>query len=39
VEATEVRKLAELEGAHWWYRERRHLLAREVAGLTPGVAL
>jgi SAM-dependent methyltransferase len=39
VEATEVRKLAELEGTHWWYRERRHLLAREVSGLTPGVAL
>jgi SAM-dependent methyltransferase len=39
VEATEVRKLAELEGTHWWYRERRHLLAREVRRLTPGVAL
>ena len=39
MEATEVRKLAELEGSHWWYRERRHLLAREVRSLTPGVAL
>ena len=39
MEATEVRKLAELEGTHWWYRERRHLLAREVADLRPGVAL
>jgi hypothetical protein len=36
VEATEVRKLAELEDAHWWYRERRHLLEREVRGLRPG---
>jgi SAM-dependent methyltransferase len=39
VEATEVRKLAELEDEHWWYRERRHLLAREVRGLRPGTAL
>lgn len=39
VEATEVRKLAELEDDHWWYRERRHLLARELQGLTPGTAL
>lgn len=39
MEATEVRKLAELEDAHWWYRERRHLLAREVRGLRPGRAL
>lgn len=39
VEATEVRKLAEVEGRHWWYRERRHLLASAVRGLRPGVAL
>jgi SAM-dependent methyltransferase len=39
VEATEVRKLAELEDKHWWYRERRHLLARELRGVRPGVAL
>jgi SAM-dependent methyltransferase len=39
VEATEVRKLAELEDEHWWYRERRHLLARELRGVRPGTAL
>jgi len=39
VEATEVRKLAALEDEHWWYRERRHLLARELRGLRPGRAL
>ena len=39
MEATEVRKLAELEDEHWWYRERRHLLAGQVRGLRPGVAL
>ena len=39
MEGTEVRKLAALEDAHWWYRERRHLLSRMVAGITPGRAL
>jgi len=39
MEGTEVRKLTELEDRHWWYRERRTLLARAVAGLTPGDAL
>ena len=39
MEGTEVRKLAELEDDHWWYRERRHLLAKAIAGLTPGRAL
>lgn len=39
MEATEVRKLTELEDRHWWYRERRHLLAKAVADLTPGRAL
>jgi SAM-dependent methyltransferase len=39
MEGTEVRKLAELEDDHWWYRERRHLLAKAISGLTPGKAL
>jgi SAM-dependent methyltransferase len=39
VEGTEVRKLAELEDRHWWYRERRALLARAVRDLRPGDAL
>ena len=41
MEATEVRKLVELEDRHWWYRERRALLARELRRLDspPGVAL
>ncbi len=39
VEGTEVRKLAELEDAHWWYRERRHLLAKALTGIAPGDAL
>jgi SAM-dependent methyltransferase len=39
MEGTEVRKLTELEDRHWWYRERRALLARAIHGLRPGVAL
>ncbi len=39
MEGTEVRKLAALEGQHWWYRERRHLLADAIRGLEPGVAI
>ena len=39
MEGTEVRKLARLEGQHWWYRERRHLLAEAIRGLAPGRAI
>jgi SAM-dependent methyltransferase len=39
VEGHEVRKLTALEDTHWWYRERRVLLSRELAGRTPGLAL
>ncbi|WP_270889944.1 class I SAM-dependent methyltransferase [Pedococcus sp. 5OH_020] len=39
MEGTEVRKLAALEDAHWWYRERRHLLGRAITGLAPGTAV
>lgn len=44
MEATEIRKLASLENTHWWYRERRALLARAArrlaaAGRSPGAAL
>jgi SAM-dependent methyltransferase len=35
VEATEIRKLAALEDRHWWYRERRVLLARALRRLRP----
>jgi SAM-dependent methyltransferase len=39
VEGTEVRKLAALEDTHWWYRERRHLLAAALRGISPGRAV
>jgi SAM-dependent methyltransferase len=34
LEATEIRKLAALEDTHWWYRERRALLARALRRLA-----
>lgn len=44
MEATEIRKLAALEDTHWWYRERRTLLARDLhrlaaRGVRPSRAL
>ena len=44
MDVVEIRKLAALEDRHWWYRERRALLARELrrlrrAGVTPGYAV
>ncbi|GIF75171.1 class I SAM-dependent methyltransferase [Asanoa siamensis] len=41
MEATEIRKLAALEDRHWWYAERRALLARSLRalGARPGAAL
>ncbi len=39
MEGTEVRKLAAVEERHWWYRERRRLLAGQLSGVRPGDAL
>ncbi|MEV0144560.1 MULTISPECIES: class I SAM-dependent methyltransferase [unclassified Nonomuraea] len=43
MEATEIRRTVELEDRHWWYRERRAILARELRALRrsgrPGKAL
>ncbi|MFN8081766.1 MAG: class I SAM-dependent methyltransferase [Kineosporiaceae bacterium] len=39
MESHEVRLLTEVEDRHWWYAERRELLRRAVAGMTPGDAL
>jgi SAM-dependent methyltransferase len=40
VETAEVEKLAALEESHWWYKERRALLDRELRRLArPGLAL
>ena len=40
MEAAELRTLAEVEDRHWWYKERRSLLARQLRRLpTPGLPL
>jgi SAM-dependent methyltransferase len=40
MEAAELRTLAAVEDRHWWYRERRALLARELERLPfPGNAI
>src|ERR1700761_976153 len=40
MEAAELQTLVQVEDQHWWYRERRHLLARELRRLAaPGRAL
>jgi SAM-dependent methyltransferase len=40
MEAAELQTLVQVEDRHWWYRERRNLLARELRRLpAPGRAL
>ncbi len=39
MDRSEIHKLARLEGTHWWYRERRHLLASSIRTLPTGRAL
>ena len=40
METAEIEKLTALEESHWWYRERRALLDRELRRLArPGLAL
>jgi len=39
VEGHEVRRLTAVEDRHWWYAERRSILARMISGLEPGDAL
>jgi SAM-dependent methyltransferase len=40
MQSDEIHRMTEIEEHHWWYRERRSLLARELRRLgTPGRAL
>jgi SAM-dependent methyltransferase len=40
MEAAELRTLVEVEDRHWWYRERRNIIARELRRIpAPGLAL
>lgn len=34
-----IRTTIDLEDRHWWFRERRHLIAKELQRLAPGRAL
>jgi SAM-dependent methyltransferase len=35
----QIENMAALEYSHWWFRERRHLIAQAIDGLAPGRAL
>jgi SAM-dependent methyltransferase len=40
MQAAEIRRLTAVEERHWWYKERRAILGRELSRLpAPGVAL
>jgi SAM-dependent methyltransferase len=40
VDPAEIRQLADVEDRHWWYKERRAILAQELKRLpSPGLAL
>ena len=35
----QIENMANLEDDHWWFRERRHLIARAIEGMAPARAL
>lgn len=39
MDPVEIAKMAEIEETHWWFRERRTLIAREIRDWSPGRAL
>ncbi|MFJ5925632.1 class I SAM-dependent methyltransferase [Kitasatospora sp. NPDC092948] len=40
MQATEIRRMTEIEDRHWWFQQKRQLLARELRRIgTPGRAL
>jgi SAM-dependent methyltransferase len=39
VEAADIRLSADVEERHWWYRERRRIIAAELRRLRPGRAI
>lgn len=39
MEPAQIENMARLEDEHWWFRERRHLIATAIAGLPPSRAL
>jgi SAM-dependent methyltransferase len=39
VDLEAIKTTVDLEDRHWWFKERRHLIAQELRGLRPGRAL
>lgn len=39
VDVEAIKTTVDLEDRHWWFKERRSLIARELRGLSPGRAL
>ncbi len=39
VKPAQIENMANLEDDHWWFRERRHLIAKSILGLQPSQAL
>ncbi|MBC7630840.1 bifunctional 2-polyprenyl-6-hydroxyphenol methylase/3-demethylubiquinol 3-O-methyltransferase UbiG [Aeromicrobium sp.] len=39
MDPVEIKQMAEIEESHWWFRERRVLIARELRTLSAGRAL
>lgn len=37
--AGQIDNMAQLEDTHWWFRERRHLIAQAITGMAPTRAL
>lgn len=35
----QIENMADLEDNHWWFRERRHIIAEAIANLAPSTAL
>lgn len=39
MDPVEIKQMAVIEESHWWFRERRALIARELRRMTPGRAI
>jgi len=39
VKRAQIENMADLEDNHWWFRERRHIIAKAITGLAPSTAL
>jgi SAM-dependent methyltransferase len=39
VERAQIENMADIEHDHWWFKERRHIIAKAIAGMSPSTAL